>query len=44
MSEVCEDRDGRAGGPTMLQPVMLRLNLCVDEPEFGLWRCVALFY
>ena len=27
MSEACEDRDGRAGGATMLQPVILRLTL-----------------
>ena len=26
MSEACEDRDGRAGGATMLQPVILRLR------------------
>ena len=27
MSEAFEDRDGRAGGATMLQPVILRLTL-----------------
>ena len=27
MSEACEDRDGRAGGATMLQPVILRFTL-----------------
>ena len=37
MSEACEDRDGRApaGGATMLQPVMLRLTLCLELPR---WR------
>ena len=36
MSEACEDRDGRAGGATMLQPVILRFTQRGDE--LGRWR------
>ena len=30
MSEACEDRDGRAGGATTLQPVILSLTLTLN--------------
>ena len=41
MSETCEDRDGRAGGATMLQPVILRLTL--NAAAFAAARPTLLF-
>ena len=41
MSEACEDRDGRAGGATMLQPVILRLTL--NAAAFAAARPTLLF-
>ena len=42
MSEACEDRDGRAGGATMLQPVILRLTL--NAAAFAAARPTLLFW
>ena len=41
MSEACEDRDGRAGGATMLQPVILRFTL--NAAAFAAARPTLLF-
>ena len=38
MSEACEDRDGRAGGATMLQPVILRWG---EEGGRVLWDATS---
>ena len=41
MSEAWEDRDGRAGGATTLQPVILRLTL--NAAAFAAARPTLLF-